>query len=463
MLFRFLRRTSAAHHVATAAPTFARRASASLSDLFTSPAGLTALLYGRTSLSEKSDKLSSSGAQRGEPPKGRRRIGRNRKETSTDDVGPDGPPKPSRFHFLTQDAVGLALLIFILSALWELLRSQQYTVMEKCRGLFMTTLEVRSSQEEFAMIVDWMARQPRGKRARNVTLRPMTLQDEQMVEDGKDAAVSDGEQRAALVPGYGAHFFAYDGVWMWVRREFDSSKKHFAATHIDRENDVLTLSFLTRNRTLLDRFLTEVRSSWEAHVQNRVRIYYPRYGDWRLLTEKPRRSLDTLYLAPDVMQLVEEARCFFALRDVYAELGIPWRRGYLFEGPPGTGKSSLTVALAGELQVPVYVLSLQSSWIDDDTLLRCVSQLPSKSILLIEDVENAVKRNTSSSREVGHDLGEEVSSTEVGGSSRAAVSMSGLLNALDGITSTQGRLLIVTTNDASRIPSPVGAAASWAD
>lgn len=34
------------------------------------------------------------------------------------------------------------------------------------------------------------------------------------------------------------------------------------------------------------------------------------------------------------------------------------RRGYLFTGAPGSGKTSLVTALAGELGLPVYVLSL---------------------------------------------------------------------------------------------------------
>jgi MoxR-like ATPase len=40
--------------------------------------------------------------------------------------------------------------------------------------------------------------------------------------------------------------------------------------------------------------------------------------------------------------------------------GIPFRRGYLLHGVPGSGKSSLIHALAGELGLDIYVVSLSA-------------------------------------------------------------------------------------------------------
>ncbi|EPY35360.1 mitochondrial chaperone BCS1 [Angomonas deanei] len=395
-----------------------RRFAVSPLELFTSPGGLMALLYGKNSTGD------------GNPKRGKRITAKR------------GEAKKS--GFFSNDMVLLGLIVFILSATWEVIKTQKPVVLEKIKNTFMTTLEVRTSQEEFAMIVDWMARQPEGSHCRNITLKPIAVQDENRQERVFNSSLTkeqDEESRAALVPGYGVHLFRFNGVRLWVRRDMDASKQRFAATNMDRENDVLTLTFFTRDRRVVESFLTEVRSSWKRHVQNKVQIYHAVHSEWRLLTEKSRRPLDTLYLPESTTKLVEETKRFFDMKDLYLQLGIPWRRGYLLEGPPGTGKSSFVHALAGELCLPVHILSLQNAWMDDTTLLRCVSQLPPKCILLIEDIENAVRHSADDP-------------TEIGGSKQAGVSMSALLNALDGITTSQGRLLIMTSNNTAKIPLP---------
>ena len=51
---------------------------------------------------------------------------------------------------------------------------------------------------------------------------------------------------------------------------------------------------------------------------------------------------------------------------VTAAHGIPWRRGYLFYGPPGSGKTSLVTALAGRLHKSIYVINLSSPAMNDE-------------------------------------------------------------------------------------------------
>ena len=41
-------------------------------------------------------------------------------------------------------------------------------------------------------------------------------------------------------------------------------------------------------------------------------------------------------------RLLSDARDFMASERWYAERGIPWRRGYLLHGVPGSGKTSLS-------------------------------------------------------------------------------------------------------------------------
>jgi mitochondrial chaperone BCS1 len=58
--------------------------------------------------------------------------------------------------------------------------------------------------------------------------------------------------------------------------------------------------------------------------------------------------------------LIADAKDFLRSEDWYAERGIPFRRGYLLHGVPGSGKTSLIHAIAGELGLDIYVVSLSS-------------------------------------------------------------------------------------------------------
>ena len=58
----------------------------------------------------------------------------------------------------------------------------------------------------------------------------------------------------------------------------------------------------------------------------------------------------------------------------YSRRGIPYRRGFLLHGPPGTGKSSLSLSIAGRFGLDVYIVNLAS--INDSSLGKLFSDLP---------------------------------------------------------------------------------------
>lgn len=212
--------------------------------------------------------------------------------------------------------------------------------------------------------------------------------------------------------------------------------------------------------------------------------------NWDQGRHRPSREISTVILPPESKKNL--------LRDVkeylnpvtarwYAQRGLPYRRGYLFYGPPGTGKTSLSLALAGELKVPLYILSLSTGSLTDETLTMLFVGLPRKCIVLLEDIDCAgVQRGNShmddesewessdeevqsddDSRSGGTKAKSLKSSKEKKRSSksdvnssfsaqqhkqpRMSVSFSGLLNAIDGVASHEGRILIMTTNHRERL------------
>jgi chaperone BCS1 len=138
-------------------------------------------------------------------------------------------------------------------------------------------------------------------------------------------------------------------------------------------------------------------------------------------------------------RLIHDAEWFFGAAGWYAERGVPYRRGYLLSGPPGTGKSSIVLALASELSKPVYALNL-SSVASDAAIMEAFAEAPADAILLVEDID--AMRITKSRVETKKD-GQP--------SSIALTTLSGLLNAIDGVAAPEGRLLVMTSNHPERL------------
>ncbi len=78
----------------------------------------------------------------------------------------------------------------------------------------------------------------------------------------------------------------------------------------------------------------------------------------------------------------------------YANRGIPLRRGYLFHGPPGTGKTSLSFALAGVFGLDIHVISLQEPTLTEEDLGSLFGALPRRCVVLLEDIDSAGLQRT---------------------------------------------------------------------
>ena len=200
---------------------------------------------------------------------------------------------------------------------------------------------------------------------------------------------------------------------------------------------------------------------------------------WSRLTAKPRRALDTVILDPVQKQnIIKDIQEYMdvSTQNFYADHGIPYRRGYLFHGPPGCGKTSFCLALAAKFNLDVYVLTLLDHELQDSDLMSLMNQLPSPSLLLLEDIDTAgLSRKKPFASTTADGMSEmlggisgrrrgkgrksmpqgAVASTKTAGlesddedpnKQTTRVSLSGLLNAIDGVAAPEGHILIMTTN-----------------
>jgi chaperone BCS1 len=176
-------------------------------------------------------------------------------------------------------------------------------------------------------------------------------------------------------------------------------------------------------------------------------------SNWRYVASRAKRPLRSIILDPGIKDLLlEDARDFLASKQWYFDRGIPHRRGYLLYGKPGSGKTSLIQAIAGELGLNVYIISLSRAGMDDTTLSSAIADLPGRCIALMEDIDAAFHSGITRGQEVepssddGDGSGTANAPSGPQGSPVSRVTLSGLLNALDGVGAQEGRILFATTN-----------------
>jgi chaperone BCS1 len=129
---------------------------------------------------------------------------------------------------------------------------------------------------------------------------------------------------------------------------------------------------------------------------------------------------------------------------------VPYHRGYLLYGPPGTGKTSLVSAIGAKSGMSIYVVNL--SELNDRTLKKAMNSVPENSVILFEDIDCMKAGNRrrelnecNQTRVLEKDNAQNVSPD------RGGVTLSGLLNVLDGFHAPENVIFVMTTNDAEAL------------
>jgi hypothetical protein len=226
---------------------------------------------------------------------------------------------------------------------------------------------------------------------------------------------------------------------------------------------------------------------------------------WRNQPSKNKRRLETIILRKGMKEdIINDIDTFLKASEWYHDRDIPYTRGYLFHGPPGTGKTSMIKGLSNHCKRHLHYLNLNLVS-DDNQLLELLQSINyQETILVIEDIDAMVdkikKRKIFDSRS-NREPFDSVSSREpfdsvsnrepfdsvsnnrgyynlmpannemvnlVGGiqnviggmqtmmqnmntrqseQKKSELTLSGILNAIDGIFNNDGRILIITSNN----------------
>lgn len=193
-------------------------------------------------------------------------------------------------------------------------------------------------------------------------------------------------------------------------------------------------------------------------VKSQIHIYERDGQYWKCTNRVAKRDMASVAL-PDrtLVRLKAHVDQFLNSKEWYKKYEIPYRTGIILEGPPGTGKTSTSLAICGEFNCDLFIVNLSST--SDSNLANMFKSIPEKAVVLIEDIDSY---KVATSREPVRvkpkeqpadptDMTkEEIAKEPVEGFFDMG-SLSGLLNAIDGVASSEDRILIATTNHIEKL------------
>ncbi|KAL6618679.1 hypothetical protein ACP70R_033818 [Stipagrostis hirtigluma subsp. patula] len=246
----------------------------------------------------------------------------------------------------------------------------------------------------------------------------------------------------------------YDGAefkWCFISHD-NSSDSNNSGSSSQQESSSFEVTFHKKHKQkALESYLPFILATAKAikDQERTLRIYMTEYSDWSAVDLHHPSTFDTLAMDQKLKQsIIDDLNRFIKRKDYYKRIGKAWKRGYLLYGPPGTGKSSLIAAMANHLRFDIYDLELTAVNSNTD-LRRLLIGMSNRSILVVEDIDCSIELKQREEGE-GHDKS---NSTEE--NKEEKVTLSGLLNFVDGLWSTSGeeRIIVFTTNYKERLDS----------
>ncbi|KAL2162027.1 hypothetical protein VTH06DRAFT_7812 [Thermothelomyces fergusii] len=374
--------------------------------------------------------------------------------------------------------IPLLLLCGGLTFIWRYFTEYIWGLVE---SHLMSRVDIRVDDETFNYVMAWVARQRFSQSARqfvvntNLNSRSWHLwrsfDDDDDSDDDEEGGESGFQQRRrkrkglSYTPTFGSHMFLYKGRVLIFRRSQNPQQAQFTTAS---EREEISISCFGRNPWVLKELLHEARDEYLKKDEEKTAIYRgtTRSGSaepyWQRCMSRTVRPFSTVILNDEVKKtLIDDITDYLnpATRRWYANRGIPYRRGYLLHGPPGTGKSSLSLALAGFFKMRIYIVSLSSVSANEENLTALFADLPRRCVVLLEDIDTAGLTHT---REDGEQDSAAADGTEnkpappgdkseQSKNANGRLSLSGLLNILDGVASQEGRVLIMTTNHIEKL------------
>lgn len=277
------------------------------------------------------------------------------------------------------------------------------------RNRFIVSVTVTDEFKQFKWVSYWIAEHPYSSKAKRVSF------------DSFIKKTKGGQLMASVAPGM--HLLWHNRRPLIVHRVMDKLQMKggdFDSSSIRHEWELSILG----SRAYVDKLFEEMRECYIRNTEKGVSTYRAdKYGGYDECDQVRKRSIESVLLPATIKKEIEDdLQEFLDSEEWYHDRDIPWRRGYLLEGVPGSGKTSLIRALASEFDLNLYMIPLQE--VTDEHLVDLFNR-SKNGIVLLEDIDCIYSKRD-----------------ETGG----GATFSGLLNSLDGAMSLDGRIVFMTTN-----------------
>lgn len=358
-------------------------------------------------------------------------------------------------------------------------------------------------------LLSWAAEQEDLKRVRSLKAQSADYTDEVDDLNGHDSsqagAIFNFNSWAAKVPpryepDTGCHWFRHKGYWFKFSRENNKVQGGWMGMMI-QDQETVRLTVLGRSTQPIKDLILDTRDRNLSRQIAKTTVRRPSPKEqrgrgrqaWSKIAIRPSRPMGTVVLDSTLKAaILRDINDFLdpATNRWYSSRGIPYRRGYLLSGPSGVGKTSLSFALAGVFGLDIYCMSLSEKTLSEEDLILLFNSLPKRCIVLLEDIDSAgvTRKKTDPKEEEGEKTKDKAKDKQAdtvsekkddspettaamiakevdkaikaakndnsdhsfggrsGSGTDTGITMSGLLNAIDGVASQEGRVLIMTTN-----------------